>query len=126
MTFPGHKNEEHGFISVPSMFGGTKLVPKVTSSQISNKGKSLGQHAAGRNRMAFTNQQIDLLEEAFHHSQYPNSHLKMSLAQQVDHPVSRVQVNSLKSFKKSLKVFLSRRIGSETGELRRACWIAGW
>ena len=124
MTFPGHRNEEHGFISVPSMFGGTKLVPKETSTRSSTKGKSLGQHAAGR--MAFTNQQIDLLEQAFHHSQYPNSHLKMSLAQQLDHPVSRVQVKILKSFKSLTKVFLSLRIGSETGELRRACWIAGW
>ena len=79
------------------MFGGTKLVPKVTSTQSSNKGKSLGQHAAGR--MAFTNKQINVLEEAFHHSQYPDSHLKMSLAQQLDHPVSRVQVKFLKSFK---------------------------
>lgn len=124
MTFPGHKNEEHGFISVPSMFGGTKLVPKVTSTQSSNKGKSLGQHAAGR--MAFTNKQINVLEEVFHHSQYPDSHLKMSLAQQLDHPVSRVQVKILKSFNEILIVFLSLRIGSETGELRRACWIAGW
>ena len=91
MTFSGYKNEEDGFISVPSMFGGSKLVPKVTNAQSMKKVKSMGQRAAGR--MGLTNQQIDLLEEAFKQSQYPDSHLKLSLAHQLDQPVSRVQVN---------------------------------
>ena len=123
MTFPGYKNEEYGFISVPSMFGGTKLVPKVPSSQSSNKGRSSGQCAAGR--MAFSNEQIEVLEEAFQRTQYPDSHLKLSLAHRVDQPVSRVQVVLFTLHRRDLKV-CSCRIGSETGEPRRRCWIIGW
>ena len=122
MTFPGFTNEEYGFVSVPSMFGGTKLVPKVPSSQIGNKGRSSG--APGR-MTSFSNEQIDLLEEAFQRTQYPDSHLKLSLANQVDQPVSRVQVVLFTVHKRDLKA-CSCRIGSETDELRRLCWITGW
>ena len=81
----GYSIEDHGFVSIPSMFGGTKLVPKVPNSQSGTKSSKCS------GRRAFSKEQIDILEEAFQHSQYPDSHLKMSLAQHFDLPVARVQ-----------------------------------
>ena len=81
ITFPGNKNESD-FIPVPSMFGGTKLVPKVASCSRSRSGRP----------SSFSNEQIDILENAFQRTQYPDSHLKRSLAHQIEQPVSRVQV----------------------------------
>ena len=81
ITFPGNKNESD-FIAVPSMFGGTKFVPKVPSYPRSRSGRP----------SSFSNEQIDILEKAFQRTKYPDCHLKRSLAHQIEQPVSRVQV----------------------------------
>ena len=68
-------NKEQEFVSVPSMFGGTKLVPKVTVAQDKR----------------LNSDQIRILEKAFQQTQYPDSRLKQALAREVDQPVIRVQ-----------------------------------
>merc|ERR550534_3269283 len=56
-------NKEQEFVSVPSMFGGTKLVPKVTVAQDKR----------------LNSDQIRILEKAFQQTQYPDSRLKQAV-----------------------------------------------